>query len=219
MVKPSASIDKTAAERNDSSSRYKGVRKRKWGKWVSEIRLPNSRERIWLGSFDTPEKAARAFDAALFCLRGRNAKFNFPDNPPQIDGAESLSPSQIQAVAARFAKDPHPQQLPENRHSLQSDYASPSSMSDGAVPAASDVSIDWSFFDLLTTFGSGEGVVSDFEGFSGIQDFSSQYFPPPQPNVSTATDTAIFNVVNDDDDAVDNGYGSHSLDSSFLWNF
>ena len=45
------------------------MRKRKWGKWVSEIRLPNSRGRIWLGSHDTQEKAARAFDAALYCLR------------------------------------------------------------------------------------------------------------------------------------------------------
>ena len=64
---------------------YKGVRKRKWGKWVSEIRLPNSRERIWLGSYDSPEKAARAFDAALYCLRGCRANFNFPDTPFNLD--------------------------------------------------------------------------------------------------------------------------------------
>jgi len=88
-----------------SDSRYKGVRKRKWGKWVSEIRLPNSRERIWLGSYDSAEKAARAFDAALFCLRGRTAKFNFPDNPPEISGGRSLTPPEIQAAAARFANE------------------------------------------------------------------------------------------------------------------
>ncbi|XP_057787563.1 ethylene-responsive transcription factor ERF017-like [Salvia miltiorrhiza] len=83
--------------------KYRGVRKRKWGKYVSEIRLPNSRERIWLGSYGTPEKAARAFDAALFCLRGRTAKFNFPDDPPDIPGGESLSPPEIQVVAQRYA--------------------------------------------------------------------------------------------------------------------
>ncbi|KAJ8558010.1 hypothetical protein K7X08_004776 [Anisodus acutangulus] len=88
-----------------SQPKYKGVRLRKWGKWVSEVRLPNSRERIWLGSYDTAEKAARAFDAAQFCLRGPNAKFNFPDNPPNIFGGERLSPAEIQAVAARFAND------------------------------------------------------------------------------------------------------------------
>ncbi|CAL9240698.1 unnamed protein product [Arabidopsis halleri] len=84
-------------------SKYKGVRKRKWGKWVSEIRLPHSRERIWLGSYETPEKAARAFDAAQFCLRGGEANFNFPDNPPSISGGRSLTPPEIQEAAARFA--------------------------------------------------------------------------------------------------------------------
>ncbi|KAL8209276.1 hypothetical protein R6Q57_006008 [Mikania cordata] len=82
---------------------YRGVRKRKWGKWVSEIRMPNSRERIWLGSYDSPVKAARAFDAALFCLRGNNANFNFPDQPPNIPGGTDLHPSQIQAVSAHYA--------------------------------------------------------------------------------------------------------------------
>ncbi|KAL5200320.1 hypothetical protein ABZP36_021523 [Zizania latifolia] len=64
--------------------KYKGVRRRKWGKWVAEIRLPNSRKRIWLGSYDSPERAARAFDAAFICLRGVEAKagLNFPGSPP-----------------------------------------------------------------------------------------------------------------------------------------
>ncbi|XP_057425655.1 ethylene-responsive transcription factor ERF017-like [Lotus japonicus] len=90
---------------------YKGVRKRKWGKWVSEIRLPNSRERIWLGSYDTQEKAARAFDAALYCLRGRHATFNFPDTPHKVElhcvgvGDQSLSPEEIREVAAKFANN------------------------------------------------------------------------------------------------------------------
>ncbi|KAJ0266538.1 Ethylene-responsive transcription factor ERF016 [Hirschfeldia incana] len=93
-----------------SLPKYTGVRKRKWGKWVAEIRLPNSRERIWLGSFDSAEKAARAFDAALYCLRGPGARFNFPDNPPEIPGGRSLTPQQIQVVASRFAcQEPLPQ--------------------------------------------------------------------------------------------------------------
>ncbi|KAL1557390.1 ethylene-responsive transcription factor ERF017-like protein [Salvia divinorum] len=86
-----------------AAAKYRGVRKRKWGKYVSEIRLPNSRERIWLGSYDTAEKAARAFDAALFCLRGPSANFNFPDDPPpDIPGGRALAPPEIAAAAQDY---------------------------------------------------------------------------------------------------------------------
>ncbi|KAL6633423.1 hypothetical protein ACP70R_026094 [Stipagrostis hirtigluma subsp. patula] len=86
--------------------KYKGVRRRKWGKWVSEIRLPNSRERIWLGSYDAPEKAARAFDAAFVCLRGRGAAgadLNFPDSPPPCRAGCSSDPQEVQAAALSHA--------------------------------------------------------------------------------------------------------------------
>ncbi|GLJ17220.1 hypothetical protein SUGI_0298320 [Cryptomeria japonica] len=56
--------------------RYRGVRKRKWAKYVAEIRS-GKRSRISLGSYFTPHAAARAYDAALLCLRGPNAKCLF----------------------------------------------------------------------------------------------------------------------------------------------
>ncbi|KAH7278254.1 hypothetical protein KP509_38G032800 [Ceratopteris richardii] len=65
-----------------SGDRFKGVRRRSWGRWVSEIRIPHSRDKIWLGSYGTAEQAARAYDIASLLLRGPacSAFLNFPDS-------------------------------------------------------------------------------------------------------------------------------------------
>ncbi|CAL4960098.1 unnamed protein product [Urochloa decumbens] len=94
---------------------YKGVRRRRWGKWVSEIRVPGTRERLWLGSYATPEAAAVAHDTAVYFLRGGAggagvaaggggdvAALNFPERAAAAYGAGAarLSPRSVQRVAS-----------------------------------------------------------------------------------------------------------------------
>lgn len=184
MVK--SNVEKHAAERSDSL--FRGVRKRKWGKYVSEIRLPNSRQRIWLGSYDSAEKAARAFDAAMFCLRGSGARFNFPTNIPDIAGGRSMTHSEIQAAAAHFANsepcdeysgrpDNTPDQTPSSSVGtpitplLPMDLPSPA-LSDVTVQTESDIMDNGLFSDLFSDTGSG------YTMFPGFDDFCDEFYVP-----------------------------------------
>ena len=83
---------------------YRGVRKKNSQKWVCEVREPNKKSRIWLGTFPTAEMAARAHDVAAIALRGRSACLNFADSIWRLPIPVSTAAKDIQRAAAEAAE-------------------------------------------------------------------------------------------------------------------
>ncbi|PKA51139.1 Ethylene-responsive transcription factor CRF4 [Apostasia shenzhenica] len=120
-VKSPVMKSETAAANAGSGERtkYRGVRRRQWGRFSSEIRDPKQRKRLWLGTFDSAEEAAVAYDRAAIKLKGPKAITNFPI--AKIEAMLPVPASLVSTTPARFELESPaapPPQLPSPRSVL-----------------------------------------------------------------------------------------------------
>lgn len=109
IVRPRSSIvpdESVEYMQNPETKNYRGVRYRvELNKYVTEIRPAKSTKKIWLGTYDTAEEAARAFDIGNLCCK-KNLPLNFPDSPRMLRKISSrLSPDEARNAIAKLAKE------------------------------------------------------------------------------------------------------------------
>ncbi|KAF3430889.1 hypothetical protein FNV43_RR25619 [Rhamnella rubrinervis] len=108
-------------QQQQQETKFLGVRRRPWGRYAAEIRDPSTKERHWLGTFDTAEEAALAYDRAARSMRGSKARTNFvySDMPHGSSVTSIISPDETRDMSDLFSPPPQTQSQTQTHSTTQ----------------------------------------------------------------------------------------------------
>ncbi|CAN6305267.1 unnamed protein product [Urochloa humidicola] len=173
LVAPQDGVNTTADGVDGSDARkrknqLRGIRHRPWGKWAAEIRDPQKGSHVWLGTFETPEEVARAYDAEAHRIRGKKAKVNFPDEALVAPKEPLAKPTSVE-VAKMNTKE----RMTINN--VSNSNANQSSVANYTIPEASVQTQNMTFAPLVNsaaTIKETLGSLSSNQGSNSFAEFN-----------------------------------------------
>ncbi|KAH0739969.1 hypothetical protein KY290_033012 [Solanum tuberosum] len=148
---------------------YRGVRRRNNNKWVCELREPSQQKRIWLGTYPTPEMAARAHDVAALALRGNLATLNFADSRWRLPVPASKDPKDIRQAAViaaqAFSQDTEVDYMNEEVNSNTTDEIDIARVNNGSSSDFSAKELSMDMENILSCNGGEDNYMLETEGW------------------------------------------------------